>query len=139
MELGDTAEREGSLSPSVGWAGGKALCELALQHCPGGRVWREPEGSTLSWHCHARSEGPQLAWQRSTELFCNVLLTASSCQLWENNQKHRFSTLRKKPECSSAETDLEAELPYGVGCWEVFHEQAVPCAHVEIPCSGHLN
>lgn len=91
---------------------------------------RAPESPTLCWHCHPGSEGLQLAWRPSTELFCNVLLTASSCQLWENNQKHRFSTFRRKPKCSSVQTDLEAALPYVLGYWEVFPEQASPCAHM---------
>lgn len=112
---------------SVGRAGGETLNELVPWPCSAERllrgwVWREPEGQTLSWDCHAVSP-----WLPNTELFCDMLLTVSSCQIWRNNQKHRFYTLKRKPECSRAQTDPEAALPNTVGCWEVFHKLASPC------------
>lgn len=128
----------------MGWAGGEALCELAPWYCSaerllgGGLGGSQRAKQTLSWGCHAVSEGPQLAWLPNAEHFCNMLLTVSSCQIWGSNQKHRFSTLRRKPECSSVQTDPEAALPYGMGCWECFMNR-FHCAHQETPCSGHLN
>lgn len=60
----------------------------------------------------------------NTELFCNMLLTVGLGQIWGNNQKHGFSTLSRKPECGSAQTDPEAAARSGVGRWKVSHEEA---------------
>lgn len=129
---------------SVGLAGGEAFHGLGPGHCSaerlcGGWEQREPEHQTLSWGCHAGSEGPQLHGCPTQSSFAMCYSPLVHAKNWKNNQKHRFSTLGRKPECSTAQTDLEAALPYGVGCCEVFHEQISLCTHRETPCSGHLN
>ena len=53
-----------------------------------------------------------------------MLLTVGSGQIWGNNWKHGFSTLSRKPECGSAQTDPEAAAPSGVGRWKGSHEEA---------------
>lgn len=107
-KLGDIAKRKDSLA-RLAWGGqvGRCFCEGLLE----GKV--DP---FLGLPCSISLP--------NMELFCNMLLTVGSGQIWGNNQKHGFSTLSRKPECGSAQTDPEAAAPSGVGCWKVSHEEA---------------
>lgn len=67
--------------------------------CVEGGLWRETESVTLSILC-LRAVSCMLP---STELL-QCVTHCYSCQVWENNKKHRFSTLKRKIEWSNAQT-----------------------------------
>ena len=113
----ETLQRKDSLA-RLAWGAqvGRCFCELAPWLC-------SPEG-LLEGKVDPFLGPPCSISLPNTELFCNMLLTVGSGQIWGNNQKHGFSTLSRKPECGSAQTDPEAAASSGVGRWKVSHEEA---------------
>lgn len=108
-----TLQREGILERPVwvGRWGGLAWAGPLQKGCVKGGCGGSQRARPFTGVATLGLKGCSLHGWPSRELFCNVLLTSTSGQIWENNQKHRFSTLRRKPDCSNAQTHLEAALP----------------------------